>query len=186
MNVSFKANFITSTNVLQKNKVLNTWHKKKCSIIELDKRDSNDFNAIRELTKLWSVYALVNDLLSSLLKRSRLERHVYAITTQKKDFEIPDSSQILGITMVSKLLDSECYIDYLEVNPEYSYDNKDSKLKHIGTAILDFLKGINRNNVLSLCSLTQAKPFYIKNGFKEYPGPSNPDDLFYFNKDTKL
>ena len=169
-NINFGAKFVCSTTIKQKSD--NNYKNLPANIVEIDETDSSDNDAINDVAKIWQSdsfnnLTFVDSIVHDIEMRKVLNLRptpIYAITLQENNFEKLDSERVLGLVEFSKVSDGN-KIDYLQVNPLYVEKCVfDKKVCGIGTALINFLKGI-ADNFIEVTSSKSAKGFYEKMGF---------------------
>ena len=169
-NINFCATYICTTNIKKNNN--SNLENYTVKVVELDENCKADYDALNSVANDWKKYAFNNDTFAnsilndiSIRKKHRLKTvPIYAITTQKDNFEHVDSKKVLGIAEFSS---KGCNnrIEYLQVNPKYiKRYYPDKNFFGIGVAILEFLKSIS-DKPIELTSSKAACKFYEKNGF---------------------
>ena len=141
-NISFQANFIKPV-IIQKKDTKDNWHPFKVSMVELDKTSVEDRKVLYEISKSWGTYNYVSDIYNEVLDEFLSEKidptkHVFAITTQKADYDNLRRDDVMCIAKFNegKKLNE---LEYIQVNPEHGYVNYDSAYKKIGSTMLKFL-----------------------------------------------
>ena len=182
-NISFQANFIKPV-IIQKKDTKDNWHPFKVSMVELDKTSVEDRKVLYEISKSWGTYNYVSDIYNEVLDEFLSEKidptkHVFAITTQKADYDNLRTDDVMCIAKFNegKKLNE---LEYIQVNPEHGYVNYDSNYKKIGTTMIKFLSEAFNNKPISVFSASGTVcEFYKKNDFKPV---SEKEESNYFWK----
>lgn len=173
--ISFKANYISSANVLQ-NKNLKSYPQQ-VSFVELNPHDNYDVVSANCANLVWGGKSRKQEYFGdeichalNVMNHSNIstrETRFFAITSQLDNFQNLISEKILALTQVIKCNDKTRYIEYLQVAPQYSYNATMPKYRHVGTAMLDSLKKLFCEEDIELDAVADAVKFYLKNGFKD-------------------
>ena len=171
-NISFGANFIKNTTILQKDKSGN-FKPYDVALVELDPYSKNDIATMAEIADEWfSWESFTPQILESMENISdrhqmiRSERKFYALTTQTDNFEKLDQMNILNTAQVSDYRFNQIKLDFIETNPAYKHKEAKSCYKHIGTAMLNCIKELYSKKDIYLRAIDDAVDFYLLNGFK--------------------
>ena len=164
MEISFKAQYIKTTPIKNLKRDL-SYSVKNVSFVTLESQNQADICAIRSINLSWN---------SGFLRRiyNNLSRYndkfkIFALTTQKQNFEELKANKILGVALVERKPDGVLYLDYLQTNPKYIKENALlPKYKNIGTAILNCIKQEPKVKCIKAESVPAAFDFYLKNDFK--------------------
>ena len=169
--INFTANFIKHANV-QKQYHPNTYYNKQVSIVELDKDDANDIDALYKTSESWTKdgarYAF--DIFHEAVKGYEYDdiekEHYYALTEQDKDYEKLEPDKILGMMLFSESKFNENEINWFQVKPNSNFVNsRDRKCRHVGKAMIDLLKDRHFDKTIYVKSSDAAVDFYIAQGF---------------------
>ena len=171
--INFTANFVKTARINRLNKN-NKYSPYEASIVELDYHNKNDVSALSETVSNWddslTVFS-VSDMENAKNGKGIVDPFkVYAMTTQKSNFEEMNPDKILGVIEVSDktATTGRSKIEILQTNPEYNYDVRyasKTKYKDIGKRLV--------KQVQSECSSLYAYPvksavrFYETMGFKK-------------------
>ena len=186
MNISFTANLKSQTIVQSKN---NDGKYKKCtaSVIEFDKSNFQDLDALEELSLKWS--SEKNNISSCIYNEATKDttfsaspsdiKHFIGITLQKDNFEKIKAKEILSLSVFteSKAFGNE--LNWLVVNPKIGFNaGEDRPFRHVGKAMIKYLINNYQGNPISVLSVCDAIKFYKKLGFKSYCSEI-PEALIY-------
>ena len=162
-NINFNAQYLDKVNV--KKKSFLRYKPYEVSLVEFDRKNEDDAKALHKIVDECGSRAPIFTLFWT---HGASNEHIVGLTTQKNNFEKPDSDKILGVMHYYNFIECD-YIDKLQVKPKYQ-NNKSFKLnknyKNIGKAFIEKLREINGNKRLELTSLPNAIPFYEKLGFQ--------------------
>ncbi|MDY6358625.1 MAG: hypothetical protein SPL76_03805 [Cyanobacteriota bacterium] len=150
------------------------------SIVELDKTNANDMNALSTISDSWnkegSKNCRFNNYVDMILTKAGSEEndfsvkdHYLALTTQKDNFEKLDPKNVLGVSLFSEDgVGGE--LEYLQVHPNTckSYAGSKRVYKNVGTAMIDYLKDTYSKVHIFVNAAHDAVKFYYKNGFVPY------------------
>ena len=181
--ISFKANYIDSTNIYKING--NNYEKYPVNFVELNTLDEYDRRAAFQLARDWndglnnfSTFIAI-DMKDDYIKKSegkeqyRLhtkEPRYFALTSQSNDFDLLDFRKIFGITEIDTSKKDSIHLNYLQAHPEHNMLATDSKFRLIGTTMLEMLKKLFPQKDITLTPTEYSKVFYRKNGFVRYVG----------------
>ncbi len=171
--ISFGAKYI-DTAVAQKVYQDDKKEPYKVSFVELNPLDESDREAVAEASERWGL----PECSEAISNRMRLisKGHAndpendkfYAITSQKDNFDTPESSKILAVCYTKERYDGNIKLPFLQVKPDgVELIKKPFKYNHIGTSMMDSIKKLVQGKTISLVSMPDAKPFYFANGFKK-------------------
>ena len=178
--ITFGANYIQNV-MIQKRTPENKFEPCEVAVVELDANSMDDFNTLRTLASSWGPDTFVPDMTFHFRVYAGLEQqallHLFAITQQKKDFEKLNTNDVMGLADFKE--EKNLYaLNYLQTNPDYGYVNYFQEYKHVGTAMLNFLKAKFSDKPIKLHSTQNAVPFYLKNGFQQQV---EHDGMIYLN-----
>jgi len=170
--INFTANLIKHVQISKKNN-RGEYIPDVVSIVELDKNDKNDTDALHKTAIEW--YFMKDrfsyDIYSEAIKGYEYDNinreHYFAVTEQTKDFSTLDSNKILGLMLFSNTNDDVDEINFLQVRPDINKKQSvNRKYKGVGKAFTDLLKEINYKKPIMVKATSDAKNFYLKQGFK--------------------
>lgn len=169
---SFKAKYINNINICKKD-IFPNYLSKEASFVQIEPKKLSDLDALENAVKYWDYDKFGRNICfiaNAIRNESKYYKNhkVYALTTQKENFNKLDSDLILGLIGVCPETNNYTFIEYMQVNPEMLYP-REPEYKGIGTAILESLKKLSDK---IYCYPSQTKSvidFYIKNGFKKTP-----------------
>jgi len=147
------------------------------SFVKIEPNNIDDINALKNIAKCWKDASFATNIYyaaSAIRNDSKFYKNhmVFALTSQKSDFEKLDDDKILGIIHIAPLNKFWLFIEQLQANPKYIY-KKDSLYKGIGTGILNSVKGMCSKMSCFPAESESVKKFYAKNGFNEEDKLSN-------------
>lgn len=166
---SFGAKFINKIPVKKFDSLNNAYKDSLVSFVQIDSRNRKDVAALMDTAKYWRDGHYADNIAYTarelyLGKMDDNHYQVYALTSQKKQFDNLLSEKILGLIELENKPDY-AEILHLQVDPELIYTNQPPRYKYVGTGILNFLKKFY-NKTLELASVCSAVEFYQKNGFE--------------------
>ena len=172
----FKAKYINYTEIRKKDFYPN-YLRKQASFIQIEPENDYDINALEDISNYWTAGGFAKNIYymaCAIRNKSKFYKNhkVYALTSQKEDFEKPDSRKFLGIIGICQENENKTFIEYIQANPEIIY-SREPEFKGIGTAIMDSLKNLCEK---IYCYPSQTKSvidFYLKNGFVKKPDTLN-------------
>lgn len=176
-NISFQANYIKPV-VIQKKDTQDNWHPFEVSMVELDKNSVEDRKLLYNISREWGTYNYVSDIYNEVMDEFLSEnlhpqKHVFAITTQKDDYENMRADDVMCIAKFNEN-DKINELEYIQVNPEHGYVNYNSAYKKTGSAMLKFLTEKFNDKPISVFSASGgACEFYKKNNFKQVSKSNN-------------
>lgn len=172
--ISFTANFIQNTTIKRQDDKSKKPVKVKAAIVELDKNDKNDVQTIKKLSNDWTHHGgrYINGIYDRMVNNRQdccvKERHYYAITTQKKDYDKLNPHHVLGVMLFYETTpDKELNeIKYLEVNPSTSRTlNKERKYHGVGSKLVDYVIETYKEKPIYAYSDIRSIKFYENNNF---------------------
>lgn len=178
-NISFRAKLINKSDLgkLIEGCYPSCYERQSASFVEIDSSNTDDIKALSEVAKYWMYGKFTSNIYHAacaLRNGSNYYKNhkIYALTTQRSNYNNLNSDKILGLVHVSPNDDNYTFIEHFEVNPQYIYASE-QEYKGIGTAMLDSLKQVY--NKLSCCPLSSKYVinFYEKNGFIKKPEKFN-------------
>lgn len=176
---SFSAKFINYVPVKKLDFINKTYTESSSSLVQIDPKNVMDLLALQDTTRYWhnaryadNIFYTARNLFNCEVSENRYQ--IYALTTQKEDFEELSPNSILGLVEV-KNKPKTMEILHLQVDPELVFANSFPNYKYVGTGILNSLKKLY-NKTIELESACTAVEFYLKNGFKM----QNPNKLRLF------
>ena len=168
--VSFKANFVNKINIgkVIENRYPN-YKQQAVSFIKIDPANSRDIKALEEIANYWiysdfavNIHNAARELKSKNMAYKNHE--IYALTTQKSNFEKLKSDELLGLIHTCPSDNGFTSIEDIQGDPQYIYDIEPD-YKGIGTGILDSLKLIYDKLSCHPANNDYVIRFYVKNGF---------------------
>lgn len=167
--ISFKGQFISNINIKRAGYPLPTHQ---AAIVEADPLKFHDLKALEDVDRLWDgnfSRCIYKDAYRINLNNAPdSKQKFFILTDQKENYNRLNSDDILAEAKV--VLDypvkGKVFIDYLQVQPENSFDSNNRTYEKLGTSFLSFLKKYYNNSEIGLRSLHSTVDFYIKNGFK--------------------
>jgi len=149
----------------------------RASFIQIDPTNPCDINALKETADYWINGSLTTNIYYAACalrnKSNAYKNHeIFALTTQKSNYDKLNSDNILGLVHTSPYEDGFTLIEQLQGNPEYVRSIKPD-YKGIGTEILESLKQIYDKLSCYPTAEEYVIRFYKKNGFIKEPNSSN-------------
>lgn len=172
----FKAKFISIGSVGKAVKDGHGYSNRQVSFVKIDPFNSDDIKALEYAAKCWEndKFALnIYHAACAIKNKSKyyMDHDIYALTSQKSDFENLDGDKILGLVHTSPYIDKTTLIEHLQIKPAFVYDSI-PEYKGVGTGILNSLK-LLADKISSFSASEQSvKNFYTKNGFVKQAGLS--------------
>jgi len=186
-NISFTSQLTKNMTIQCRNGASNC-SDKSVSIVELDRHDSRDLDALYAIGEDWSKqgFNYAPCIFTSAASdkdesdwMDKIKEHYIALTLQEDNFDKLDPKKILGLSLLSEYkYDNE--IDFLQVKPTNSYSKvgTERKYKKIGTTMLDYIKSISQTKPIYVNSAVDAVDFYEMNDFKRIL-KNDPTQLCY-------
>ena len=183
--VYFGAKFVNNTTVGKKDTNTDTYHNEYVSFVEIEPDNQKDLDALENCAKYWrnDDFAMnISHAANAIHNKSKYYKsnRVFALTSQKSDYDNLDDNKILGLVHISEFCKESAFIEHLQVNPDMIFDKnstfdftKEREYKGGGTGILNSLKQLYWKITLFPSSSDSVKNFYKKNGFVEYPPHTN-------------
>ncbi|MCR5266586.1 MAG: hypothetical protein K6E29_08365 [Cyanobacteria bacterium RUI128] len=168
--INFTANHLRYVNIAKRS--AEGYKPCRASLVEMKSSNPGDVNAIDSTAEQWedSLTAFVSsDMKKAARKKPKDNFHVYAITTQKKDFDNINPEQILGVAHITENANGLGHkIEVLQTNPEYMFDRSTTakrEYKNVGKGLISFIKENFNDKPLYLYPTKDAVKFYEKQGF---------------------
>ena len=181
--INFTARFLADTSVsriVTRDKTV----PEQAAIVELDRNDKNDMEALYELSDIWNkrgtsyAYSIYCDAIKGYDYDDVVKEHYIALTTQKDNFDTLDSNKVLGLTLFSETNTPDNEINWLQVDPENNNSSKiDRNYKMVGSAIINYIKSAYPEKPVYVQSVENALDFYKKNGF-DIRSENKPNSLY--------
>lgn len=164
MEVNFRANYLSSTNVRRLDPIKNKFVPYKVNFLEINPREKRDIKALKKLSKLWNSE---DDFAGKIYRNAKSDPRLrtFILTEQGDNFNIVEENSILGITQLSKESPEQYCIEFLETDPQYQLSNPNRKIKSIGKRMLHSLKKVFYDKSIRVKYLMERTSFYWDNGF---------------------
>ena len=167
--ISFGAKKIGTTNVLKLSG--NEYLPYSADVVKLNLNRVSDFRKFLQIKDNWNTYIIekMYQICTSISLHFIKKQNIFIISEPQKygknDFF--DPAKVLGITLFEQFpLRKYNVLTILQTNPKYKFGTKNSKFKHIGQSLFDFLKNTFNKKAFKLESSDEGRNFYIKNGLK--------------------
>lgn len=169
----FGAKFINAVAIGKNSHHKNKYFDDLVSFVQIEPTNPDDIEAVKNAALYWKddKYALNISYAAETLK-DNIESSVYALTSQKSNFQFLDSDKILGLMHTTTFPNDTKFIEHIQVYPEL-INEKNPEYKGVGTGILNSLKQLSNMIVCFPASGLSVKSFYLKNGFREKHEKSN-------------
>lgn len=186
---NFGAKFINSSTIIEKKGKNSDYTEAQAAFVEIDPFNRGDVEAVTSLPKIWKdgIYHYdFNSTIESVRSGDVCSDYakVYALTTQKDDYENLKADKILGLAEVD-YVDSHLTLRNLETRPKYKHSerNKNRSYKQVGSAIMDCVKALCNDDYryIKVWSTTDAIPFYELHGFRQ---GGKPKDMIWGDEDV--
>lgn len=168
--INFTANHLRYVNVARRS--AEGYKPCRASLVEMECSNRRDIEAINATASIWedSLTAFVSsDMQKAARKKPQDTFHVYAITTQKEDFENINPEKILGVVHITENVKGLGHkVEVLQTNPDYMYDRTTTakrEYKNVGRGLISFIKEKFNDKPLYLYPTKDAVKFYEKQGF---------------------
>ena len=134
------------------------------NFVKLDRNNKSDFDALSKLEYMWKGTDFISYITyagKAMLDNNLSYRNVdiYALTTQKDNFEKLNENYITGVAQVIDEHNGKIHLGLLQARP------LNTGFKRVGTGILNCLKDMS--DVITLSAANNTDGFYEKNGFKK-------------------
>lgn len=181
-NISFGASFIKEVNVKKLVENSKSYITKNVSCVELDPLNKADVKAINETQDAFYGVSFVDDIFFNAKKifrkgENKENMQIYALTTQKDNFEKLDADKVLVMADVVAKEDNGAYLEYIQAHPLIAYAIDKPPYKNVGTELIKILQ----EKFSSIKCNSIADGFYEKNGFIREKQGSNH---FIWNKSS--
>ena len=169
-NINFNAKFIGKVQVQKFNPQTKLYHPQEVSFVEIEPNNIEDVMALSDAASMWinekfasNIAYCANLLYQKILPEEKYK--IYAITTQRSNFENLYENKLLGMAEVENIAPNAIDLNYLQVNSNIIYSYDEQPYKNIGSKIVESLKKLYQTIELT-SARGSVKEFYIKNGFK--------------------
>lgn len=174
---SFGAKLQNKVNIAKIVKGSNNYKNEMACFVKIEPENINDINTLEKISKYWADASFAINIYyaaSAIRNKSKYYKDhvVFALTTQKSDFDKLDEGKVLGLIHTVDMKNWTQFIEHLQVNPKYIYKT-DSEYKGIGTGIINSIKDICSKITCFPLNSKSVKDFYTKNGFYEEHEHSN-------------
>ncbi len=173
MSINFTANLLSHPTVQHKSSAFG-YKPAEVSLVELDKKNKHDVDAIRQTSQDWMdkggqfISNYYHDMVKPFEYADVEKEHFYALTTQKSDFENLKGKDILGVMMFAETRNPENEIEWLETNPQ---TKKASGLKReykdVGKKLVEYVRANFKQKDIFVQSADSAIGFYKKLGAEQ-------------------
>ena len=170
--ISFGAKSIGKTiNIKKYDKMSKKFLNYPVYFVKLEKDNKQDLEVTTVAAQKWQNAKHIQNIATSAHWMTFKPIDVYALTSQKDNFETLRYEKILGFAAMrkdeKKLKNTKLY--YLQVRPSAMNVNQENKVnyKHVGSAILTKLKKLYKNITLDADNDKNVIAFYKSNGFIE-------------------
>ena len=173
MAINFTGTYLTSIPVLKKQN--SEFQPQSVSLIEIDKNDNNDMNALEETELLWGerrTCTFLRDMIQTAEvpeKEENVENeHYLVLTKQNNNFDKLNPNDILGTALFyEKNGEISNEIKWFQVKPKENHTNKYGReYKSVGSSMLDYFKSTYAKKPIYVYSSANAIDFYKKHGFE--------------------
>ncbi len=148
-----------------------------CSFVQLEPQlCPKDLDALEHIAKYWENDKYVNNIYYHASTQARA--NFYVLTSQNYNYEHLDPEMILGAAEITEKSAKKCFLDYIQVKPNYVYDYC-PQFKGVGSAILNSVKKLYNQIKLRPSQTESVLKFYARNGFREH---SNEGILLIWDK----
>ena len=169
--INFTANLIKHTQI-PKRFVDDEYYPSTVSIVELDKNNDTDVEALKQTSYLWNdqqaKYSsnIYHEAVKGYDYDNIEAEHFLALTEQTGSYERLNPNCILGLMLFSQTYDDEDEITWLQVRPNtYSKQTWKREYKEVGKSLIDLLKETKLKKPIHVQSSNEAVEFYKKQGF---------------------
>lgn len=183
MEINFKANLISTSTIKRYAKNTDSYINTAASFVEFDLSSKKDMRVLKKIKSSWNAPLFKSIFFHAKQKSPNWK--LYALTTQEDNYDKLKADNILGFAQTSIYIPSMINLEYLQVNPEYTYKNKQAIFKHIGSSIIDCLKNLESVSRINVTSILEEIDFYIKNGFFYDLDIFQESNLFWQRESTK-
>lgn len=163
MEINFKGQFLNKTLVEKYNYISKTFVPTEVSFVELKNSSKKDLKTLKKISWRWGYKTFASRIYREAKNDPKVR--TFALTTQNSNYEKLDSKKILGLGQTTLERPGVYNLDYLQAHPNYIADNKNREYKNIGTGLINGLKKLFNDNIITVTSLPAAIDFYLKNGF---------------------
>ena len=185
--VNFNANFVNDKVKIKKlvKGSLDSYEDCKAYLVKIDCYNRNDINVLCDISRFWQQGNLATNIYYAACAVRNGSKYykgheVYALTTQKSDYNQLDCDKVLGLIHTSYEPDGTILIEQLQANPDIIYAIQ-PEYKGIGSGILASLKDFT-NKICCHPSPASVTKFYEKNGFGKCDGTCNTRYAWTKNK----
>ena len=181
-NITFGASFIKEVPVKKLIENSKSYITKNVSCVELNPLDKADIKTIDETQDAFFGITFVDDIYFNARKifrkgKNKENMQIYALTTQKDNFEKLDANKVLVMADVVAKEANGAYLEYIQAHPLIAYAIGKPPYKNVGTELIKILQ----EKFSSIKCNSIADGFYEKNGFVREKQGSNH---FIWNKSS--
>jgi len=179
--ISFKGNLVSPTSVIKDYNFIAITANHPTSFVEIDPGDKFDKKALNVVKYIFGSRGQDAALISDIFEyegqstNNRNSRY-FVLTEQEDDFERIKPSAVLGVTKVTNMDKDNVFVDMIQVNPFYVFNNPYSHLKRCGSSILQSLKDTFSDKTLWLHSPKNLINYFQRKGFEIADLPANKGD----------
>ena len=177
--VNFGAKYINTIKIKKFDEVSESFANYSVAFVKLDPNNKDDLRVVDAAVIQWKDADYIKKIATASHWIGKAPIEVYALTTQKNNFNKLKPSKILGFAEMRKdqiRLDFN-WLYYLQVNPKainINKTNSSNQYKYVGTSILKSLKKIYNNISLYSVNIPPIIKFYKDNGFiKDFIGENH-------------
>lgn len=187
--ITFQANPINSASIIKLNKKFNIKTNEPVVFAEMSPFSAKDKCTMKKIPFMWgekrgdsAMIADTFEYLSDSKDYGNITNRFFVLTKQQDDFQHIKPTTVLGVLQTGSAGRDKEYVEFMQVNPFYQYNNPFSDLKNVGTVMLNSVKEIFKNKKLSLYSPAETVEFFEKNGFKAIDSSNSDAILMEFEK----
>ena len=190
--LSFKGTKVLPTSVIKDYNFVAVTSNHPTTFAELNPLDPLDRESLKRIEKIFGTRGADASLISDIFQyegqsTSNITSRVFALTEQEDDFDRIKPSAVLGLAKTTDMDRDNVFIDMIQVNPFYIFDNPYSHLKRCGSAIVESLKNTFINKDLWAHVPKPLIDYFKRKGFEIVNMTSNQADaLMKFSGKIKL
>lgn len=172
MSINFTARFLTNATIT-KRITDGVYLPTQVSIVELDKNDSGDMDAVFDASNMWKknggLYAqkIFTEMGKLYEYADTKQERFIALTEQNADYDKLKPQYILGLTDLLTDNYDQNEILWFETNPKIVFAKGEKPYKNVGKSLINYIKTQCREEGIYLKSADSAIGFYKKQGFKQ-------------------
>ena len=180
--VSFKGTLVNSASVIRDYNFVAVTSNYPTSFAEVNPTDASDADALKRTSYIFGNRGADASLISDIFQyegenTNNIKSRYFVLTEQNDDLERIKPTAVLGLTKTTDMGDDNVFIDMIQVNPFYVFNNPYSHLKRCGTTIIESLARTFANKDLWLHAPRNLVDYFKRRGFEIADISQNKGDV---------